>query len=168
MYQVCCGQGLVVRDEKVVIGEENVSSHRHGCHNFSLTEFLRIFTIFIIIYTLIYRFLFGVYALDFREYLFCHLVVFKLVFKWILSQSVNDNKETEFDSWYFIFSSYSISRNIGSLILCWKYILNGAIYLNTHGFIQIYYMKTYADTDFQTSGLLNRRFLKFLPFHSLS
>ena len=151
-----------------IYGTNCVSSCQHSCHNFLLTKFLRIFTIFRIIYTLIYRFLFGVYALDFGEYLFCHLVVFKLVFKWILSESVSDNKEAEFDSWYFIFSSYSISRNIGSLILCWKYILNGAIYLNTHGFIQIYYMKTYTDTDFQTSGLLNRRFVKFLPFNSLS
>ena len=40
--------------------------------------------------------------------------------------------------------------------------------MELHGFLQIYYMKTYADTDFQTSGLLNRRFMKFLPFISLS
>ena len=40
-------------------------------------------------------------------------------------------------------------------------MFDGTKYLNTHGFNQIYYMKMYVDMDFQTSGLLNRRFLKF-------
>ena len=61
-----------------------------------------------IIYTLIYRFLFGVYALDFREYLFCHLVVFKLVFKSNLRESVSDNKEAEFDRNLTVDISYSV------------------------------------------------------------
>ena len=60
-------------------------------------------------------------------------------------------------------TSYFIS-NLAGIIGSDLKISQNIHLVKLHGFLQVYYMKTCMDMDFQTSGLLNRRFFEFFGY----